>query len=754
MSIFASWDKITGALGSTNTTFGGNWGNLISDFMNGIDVGLSDPTKRPRPNTLTRWKHEKFGLFDGDESHHVLFSVNDIDTGSDRKIVIRRMNSPNETDYMVMENMTQTLKSKSIDSDLNTFSNIKNSDIKIGAGITDNKLAQITDKSKLHSSIVYTDQANSYGSAVMQTFRSQNIRIANPAVSFYYRFVTSAIAAGRDITLPLLTTNDQFTFDAHTTTLTNKTLNATDNTITDTSTAAGDIFKSNGTKFTRLPRGTANQILRVNSAGTDLEYGALPTASLPTHASTHMSAGSDPIRIDELKIGTDVTTLNATTTEHGLLPKLGGGSTNFLRADGTWAAPPGTGGGESNTGSNVGTGEGSIFRDKTTTVLNFKTLKQGTNITITNNADDVTIAASGGGGGGAPTDAQYITLATDATLSAERVLTAGTNITINDGGANGAATLNVPDASTSTKGVVELATSAETTAGLAVQASDTRLSDSRTPTAHNHSGADITTGTVAVARLPDATTSAKGISELATDGEVAANVVVQGNDSRLVRDLYEEMKTRTQVGEVDIQDAGWGSGMFVTQPTFIGNNTGWGDDADGLYRYYGTGTTSGTKAGNITTSNIFRRQFKPHLFFIFKLFSSTTNHAMFIGLSSVNTAAETHATAPLANISGIGLVVLTNQANYQIAHNSGGATATLVNTGIAKGTTIKSCEIKNANNDSTWAWNLNDGEASGTITTNVPAETTDLYATWHNINASTTDHYLYLYKMLGKVSIL
>jgi len=39
-------------------------------------------------------------------------------------------------------------------------------------------------------------------------------------------------------------------------------------------------------------------------------------------------------------------------------------------------------------------------------------------------------------------------------------------------------------ATTAATGVVELATSAETTAGLAVQASDTRLSDARTPTTH------------------------------------------------------------------------------------------------------------------------------------------------------------------------------------------------------------------------------------------------------------------------------
>lgn len=48
---------------------------------------------------------------------------------------------------------------------------------------------------------------------------------------------------------------------------------------------------------------------------------------------------------------------------------------------------------------------------------------------------------TGGGGGGAPTTAQYVTLATDATLTQERVLTAGTNITITDGGAGGAVTI-------------------------------------------------------------------------------------------------------------------------------------------------------------------------------------------------------------------------------------------------------------------------------------------------------------------------
>ena len=49
----------------------------------------------------------------------------------------------------------------------------------------------------------------------------------------------------------------------------------------------------------------------------------------------------------------------------------------------------------------------------------------------------------GGGGGGAPTDAEYVVLSLDATLTDERVLTAGTAITIVDGGAGGNVTINV-----------------------------------------------------------------------------------------------------------------------------------------------------------------------------------------------------------------------------------------------------------------------------------------------------------------------
>ena len=84
-----------------------------------------------------------------------------------------------------------------------------------------------------------------------------------------------------------------------------------------------------------------------------------------------------------------------------------------------------------------------------------------------------------GGGGGAPTNAQYFTLTADATLSDERVLTFGTGLTATDGGAGAQYDVEVDYG---------------TTAATACEGNDSRLSDSRTPTAHTHDFVDSYVG--------------------------------------------------------------------------------------------------------------------------------------------------------------------------------------------------------------------------------------------------------------------
>ena len=51
---------------------------------------------------------------------------------------------------------------------------------------------------------------------------------------------------------------------------------------------------------------------------------------------------------------------------------------------------------------------------------------------------------------------------------------------------------NLPDATTTAKGIVELATDGESTANVAVQGNDARMSNARTPTTHSHAESEIT----------------------------------------------------------------------------------------------------------------------------------------------------------------------------------------------------------------------------------------------------------------------
>jgi hypothetical protein len=60
-----------------------------------------------------------------------------------------------------------------------------------------------------------------------------------------------------------------------------------------------------------------------------------------THASTHASAQSDAIKIDDLAAGDDNTDLDASTSKHGLCPKFTNEAGKYLSAAGTFTTPAG-----------------------------------------------------------------------------------------------------------------------------------------------------------------------------------------------------------------------------------------------------------------------------------------------------------------------------------------------------------------------------------------------------------------------------
>lgn len=137
----------------------------------------------------------------------------------------------------------------------------------------------------LAGAFVKTTQSNVYGD-FLQAFRSSRLSLSNPANNFAYFFVGGAITASRNINYPVLTADDTPVFNSHSATLLNKTLGsgtiADINTITlkhSTTNNAGDILTNTGSKYDRFARGAANTYLRMNSGGTNTEWGTLPPAT-------------------------------------------------------------------------------------------------------------------------------------------------------------------------------------------------------------------------------------------------------------------------------------------------------------------------------------------------------------------------------------------------------------------------------------------------------------------------------------------
>ncbi len=237
------------------------------------------------------------------------------------------------TDTLVTQALLQTLTNKNIDATagVNTITNIGDSAIALH---TSSKIT-IGAKGQLNTQIVYKDQANTYNAAFDQFFPTSRLLVGSSDGSSSYAFAGSAIAAPRTITLPLLTGPDTFVTQAFAQPITNKTINVDANTIKHSTTnAAGDLLVNDGTQFGRLAKGSANQVLAVNSGGTGL----------------------------------------------------------------TWAASGGPGGGEANTASNIGTAGVGVFKVKSDVDLQFKKINAGsTKVTITddttNNEVDIDLGS-------------------------------------------------------------------------------------------------------------------------------------------------------------------------------------------------------------------------------------------------------------------------------------------------------------------------------------------------------------------------
>lgn len=169
------------------------------------------------------------------------------------------------------------------------------------------------------------------------------------------------------------------------------------------SNVAGDLLKNNATKYVRFPRGNQDEVL--TATATDLQYQKL------TNANVSATAAIAWTKLD--KTGSklsDIADTNMPTPSNGQVPTWNTATSKWINQ-----TPPGSGTGEANTASNVGTGGVGVWNSKTGVNLDFKNINAGsTKITVTNDAAnkeiDIDVAQANlslSAIGGSITDAQY-----------------------------------------------------------------------------------------------------------------------------------------------------------------------------------------------------------------------------------------------------------------------------------------------------------------------------------------------------------
>ena len=287
-----------------------------------------------------------------------------------------------------------------------------------------------------------------------KTFADDAFLIQNPGATFEYLFQGAAIVADRTVNLPILTGNDTFVFEAHTQTLTNKSIDLANNTLSttfaqlntavsdatlvdlddvqtltnktlalgsntisgttaqfNTALTDGDFATLAGTEtLTNKTINLANNTLtttfaQLNTAVSDATLVDLDDAQTLTNKTINSASNTITITKSDISdfpiVTADITddavtfakTQNIATDRflgritagtgnieeltpaqatsmldqftvalQGVVPLSGGGTTNFLRADGTWADPMGT-------ATVTKSGTDSIARNGTTSVV-------------------------------------------------------------------------------------------------------------------------------------------------------------------------------------------------------------------------------------------------------------------------------------------------------------------------------------------------------------------------------------------------
>ena len=147
------------------------------------------------------------------------------------------------------------------------------------------------------------------GNTVAQTLASKTLtapQINDTTADHQYVIAVSELTADRTVTLPLLTGNDTFTFDSHTATLTNKTINGGNNTFAaiPTSALSGTAFAvTDGSTSSNIASGGTLTFAATSNETTVAQSGGTVTVGLPNNVTI----------TGNLTVNGTTTTVNSTT---------------------------------------------------------------------------------------------------------------------------------------------------------------------------------------------------------------------------------------------------------------------------------------------------------------------------------------------------------------------------------------------------------------------------------------------------------